>query len=204
MNTHIQIPHQSLTRRASSGHAFPSRDDGDLQPLIPKVAAPQKVISSRPSRLARHRHDESATSTLVNPSPARRRLHKPVPATTIFARNAAPLLLPKLDEYLTSLPAPPFAQKGSKKEPIMFPPMHHLAGLQKSIDDLEANMVKPPFWKDSKPTLSSAVNAVIGVMVSLRVATVWCLMDGFRDPVLLRRSTVCKACSTRFKFSPFS
>lgn len=129
-----------------------------------------RIISTNTSTTAGH---GSFSST---------RSHIPIPATTIFARGAAPLHLPKLDNYIASLPKPEFLEndrgKGkdkdeSKKEtsggPAMFPPMERLAKSGLSLDDLEANNVKLPFWKNRKSILGSSLNVVIGFLVRLVV-----------------------------------
>jgi len=95
-------------------------------------------------------------------------VHRPVPALTLFGRNAAPLYLPKLDKYLSSLPAPEFTKwKGKEKEkdvPI-FPPMEQLAASKRTIDDLEHNSTITPVWRDKSFWFSLAKDAVIGVVV---------------------------------------
>jgi hypothetical protein len=47
-------------------------------------------------------------------------VHRPVPASTLFGRNVAPLYLPKLDKYLSSLPAPEFTKWKGKERRRMF------------------------------------------------------------------------------------
>lgn len=95
------------------------------------------------------------------------RSHIPVPATTVFARNAAPLYLPKLDQYLASLPKPEFLEDLKSKEdpPEMFPPMERLAKSKMSLDDMEANTRRIPFWRNRKTILGSTINIVIGFLV---------------------------------------
>jgi hypothetical protein len=87
--------------------------------------------------------------------------------------------LPKLDNYIASLPKPEFLEnnrgKGKDKDeskeqetpgdPAMFPPMERLAKSGLSLDDLEANNVKLPFWKNRKTILGSSLNVVIGFLV---------------------------------------
>ena len=95
-------------------------------------------------------------------------VHRPVPATTLFWRNAAPLYLPKLDKYLAALPMPKFTKwkgKGKEKDVSMFPPMEKLAASKLTIDDLELNSTVLPAWRDRNFWFSLASNAVIGILV---------------------------------------
>ena len=95
-------------------------------------------------------------------------VHRPVPALTLFGRNVAPLYLPKLDKYLSSLPAPDFTKwkgKGKEKDVPMFPPMEQLAASKRTIDDLEHNSTIAPAWQDRNFWFSLAKDAVIGVVV---------------------------------------
>ncbi|KAG7450562.1 uncharacterized protein BT62DRAFT_884109 [Guyanagaster necrorhizus] len=102
--------------------------------------------------------------------------HMPVPVTTFFARKAAPLHLPRLDKYLSSLPLPDFLQDDSKwDKKSMFPPMDRLALTGCSLDDLETNSKVPASWKDRKTILGSAVGIVLGVTGSSALATYYSL-----------------------------
>ena len=97
-------------------------------------------------------------------------VHRPVPAPTLFGRNTSPLYLPKLDKYLSSLPAPEFTKwrgKGKEKDVPMFPPMGQLAASKRTIDDLEHNSTVTPAWRDRNFWFSLANDAVIGVLVRL-------------------------------------
>ena len=107
---------------------------------------------------------------LVAPKDSSAAVHRPVPATTLFRRNTAPLYLPKLDKYLSSLPAPEFTKwggKGKEKDVPMFPPMEQLAASKRTIDDLEHNSTVTPAWRDSNFWFSLANDTVIGVVVRL-------------------------------------
>ncbi|KAL0951249.1 hypothetical protein HGRIS_007967 [Hohenbuehelia grisea] len=102
--------------------------------------------------------------------------HSPIPATTLFARKAAPLFLPKLDTLLESLPKPEFSFPAySRNEPQMFPPMDRLAASGRSIEDLELNSQEPPFWRNRKTILGSAVNIILGFTGSSALATFYSL-----------------------------
>lgn len=95
-------------------------------------------------------------------------VHRPVPATTLFWRNAAPLHLPKLDGYLAALPIPEFTKwtgKGKEKDVPIFPPMEKLAVSKLTIDDLEHNSTVVPTWRDRNFWFSLASGAVVGVLV---------------------------------------
>ena len=97
-------------------------------------------------------------------------VHRPVPAPTLFDRHTSPLYLPKLDKYLSSLPAPEFTKgrgKGKEKNVPMFPPMGQLAASKRTIDDLEHNSTVTPVWRDRNFWFSLANDAVIGVVVRL-------------------------------------
>ena len=95
-------------------------------------------------------------------------VHRPVAAPTLFGRYTAPLYLPNLDKYLSSLPSPEFTKwkgKGREKDVPMFPPMERLAASKLSIDDLEHNSTVTPTWRDRNFWFSLASSAVIGILV---------------------------------------
>ncbi|KAJ8514702.1 hypothetical protein ONZ45_g7784 [Pleurotus djamor] len=77
--------------------------------------------------------DKSDTATLVE----RPRFppHVPIPATTLFARSASPLSLPKLDDYLSRLHVPSFVLRGRQAgDSQIFPPMEKLAVPVTNVD----------------------------------------------------------------------
>lgn len=116
----------------------------------------------------------SSSLTLVN----QRRLlnHSPVPATVVFSRHAAPLYLPKLDNYLASLSSPSFPSLNRAGiEPVMFPPMDKLVASGKSVEDLENNSKVTPAWRNRKSILGSAVNLMLGFMGSSALSTFYSL-----------------------------
>jgi len=95
-------------------------------------------------------------------------VHHPVPAPALFGRNAAPLYLPKLDNHISSLPAPEFTKwkgKGKDKDVPIFPPMEQLVASKRTIDDLEHNSTITPAWRDKAFWFSFAKDAVISVVV---------------------------------------
>lgn len=119
--------------------------------------------------------DDGATLTrsqsvqlLPTPKDPSAAVHRPVPATTLFGRNASQLYLPKLDKYLAALPVPGFAEwKGKRKGKgvSMFPPMEKLAASKLTIDDLEHNSTVAPAWRDRNFWFSLASSAVVGILV---------------------------------------
>ena len=107
---------------------------------------------------------------LATPKDPSAAVHSPVPASTLFDRYTFPLYLPKLDKYLSSLPAPEFTTwkgKGKEKGVLMFPPMEQLAASKRTIEDLEHNSTVTPVWRDRNFWLSLTTDAVIGVVVRL-------------------------------------
>lgn len=121
-----------------------------------------------------HKMASSSSLTLVN----QRRLlnHSPVPATVVFSRHAAPLYLPKLDNYLASLSSPSFPSLNRAGiEPVMFPPMDKLVASGKSVEDLENNSKVTPAWRNRKSILGSAVNLMLGFMGSSALSTFYSL-----------------------------
>lgn len=131
------------------------------RPLIPSIASSSTAFrAGSPSR--------ASTSTLA--AVHYHIPHTPIPLTTILARDAAPLYLPKLDAYIASLLPPSFSHmpcmpKGEEKEVAMFPPMDTLAATGKSIEDLETNSTVPPWWRNGKGILGTINNAVLGLTV---------------------------------------
>lgn len=91
--------------------------------------------------------------------------HNPVPATVVFARDAFPLSLSKLDRYLSSLPPPHLSDEDNSDNGSMFPPLDQLAKTKKSLDDLESNSVVAPTWRNPTSILNSAANLFISLLV---------------------------------------
>ena len=129
------------------------------------------------STVYKHPPLSSSTVTLVQPS---RVLgpHTPIPLSKILARDAAPVSLPKLDEYISSLEMPTFpiiqtAVKGKGKrkkkgkhkacdDPV-FPPLERLEGT--TIHDLENNAKVAPAWRNRNTIFSSLSNIALGITV---------------------------------------
>jgi len=118
---------------------------------------PQGTSSNSPGQ---PRLDPHSVTTLLPSSN-----HTPVPATVVFGRRAAPLYLPKLDKYLSSIPPPEFRDT-RQSQSMMFSPMDKLTEAGKSLDDLETN-TRTRSWRDPNRILGSIVSAVLGVTVSL-------------------------------------
>jgi hypothetical protein len=96
------------------------------------------------------------------------RPHTPVPATTVFAPNAFPLFLPKLDQHIESLTLPSCILPGIKannSESAIFSPMDRLVASKRSIEDLENNSGVIPAWRDRRSILSALVNMMLGFLV---------------------------------------
>lgn len=183
--------HSDASTLRSKGFQDAGDDDDDSEsehPLLEKcVQSPESTnsLALKPS--------VSSASTLVNGRTGYPP-HKPVPATQVFARGASPLHLPKLDAYLASLPKPPFSSKKTSSKPSMFAPMDRLAKSAMSLEDLEMNFQIPPWWRNRKTLLGSAVNLVIGLTVSdpFFVANDLVLTWSFRVPVQLQHTTAYK------------
>lgn len=114
----------------------------------------------------------SSVATLVLPS----RLpgpHTPTPLSQILARNASPVFLPKLDEYISTLESPSFSTtqtgngkgKGKGSSVALFPPLERLQGT--TILDLENNSTPPPAWRNKDTIFSSLLNVGLGITVSI-------------------------------------
>ena len=96
--------------------------------------------------------------------------HDPVPASVVFSSKAAPLHLPHLDEYISSLPMPSFTfpySNGKGKEASMFIPMGQLVASGKTIEDLELNSVMRPAWRNRNSIFGVIVSIVLGITVRL-------------------------------------
>jgi hypothetical protein len=146
-------------------------DDSEYQGLLVEQGLergyPLRKLKPLSSTLLSSHHP-----SVSSPFPVVRRRHfaphSPVPATTIFSRNAAPLDLPKLDNYVASLSPPSFSSpldNGKDSGPVMFPPMDRLSASNRTLDDLERNSEIVPAWRSRKLLLGSLVSIVLGVTV---------------------------------------
>lgn len=93
--------------------------------------------------------------------------HNPIAATVLFDRNAHPLSLPKLDQYLASVKPPPFSTKHVDTKGIMFPPLDRLEKTGLSLDDLVSNTKIPPIWRDRTSILWKATSFMVDLLVCL-------------------------------------
>ena len=94
--------------------------------------------------------------------------HAPISAPAVFSRHAAPLSLPRLDKYISSLPIPEFSSASRTKADTKqkkFMPLDRLEMTGRSLESLEANYQRKPAWRNSKSILSGLVNVVLGVTV---------------------------------------
>lgn len=117
-----------------------------------------------PANLASHMASPSEVKGLYSTlytSP----LHTPVPAQTIFARNACALSLPKLDEYLASLSPPDFPPVICDSSKTMFLPMEQLAKAKLSLDDLENNSTVASFWRDRNFIFGRFLSYLLAILV---------------------------------------
>lgn len=140
-----------------------TNNDGESDALHELPSYPPRLTKTVPiSRLG----SNSSSSTLVtrkNIQP-----HTPVAATIVFARKAAPLYLPSLDVYLSSISPPSFSSsKHDGKQAVMFPPMDLLESSGSTIEDLELNSQVAPWWRNRNTLLGSSVNVVLGLTVRL-------------------------------------
>ncbi|KAH9944323.1 uncharacterized protein BXZ73DRAFT_39558 [Epithele typhae] len=175
--------HQSIFVRGSSrpnGSGWaksPPRDDEaniELETLLHKTTETASFVSSTQPKQPR------ATSSTITLVPPMRVLgdHTPVPLSQILARNAAPVSLPQLDQYLSTLEIPQFQDFGGsidessgkgKGKASMFPPMDRLQG--QNIADLEHNTKPVPAWRDRQTIFSALTNTLLGITGSSAIAS---------------------------------
>lgn len=95
--------------------------------------------------------------------------HAPISAPTVFSRYAAPLSLPQLDKYISSLSLPAFSLSSRTKADTKrerFVPFDRLGKTGRSIESLETNFKPKPAWRNCKSILSGLVNIILGILVS--------------------------------------
>lgn len=202
-SSHTTLHGEASTLRLSKG--FQDAGDDEIDPEYQQLLHKEVTHSPESTDLLPSKPSLSSSSTLVNDTSYPP--HKPVPAPQVFARGAPPLHLPKLDAYLSSLPKPPFSSEKTPSQPSMFAPMDRLAKSAMSLEDLEFNSQIPPFWRNRKTLLGSAVSLVLGLTVSDSFFV--CLMilgltEKFRVRVQLLHFTAFKALSTLYKCSLYS
>jgi hypothetical protein len=106
--------------------------------------------------------------------------HAPISAPTLFSRHAAPLYLPQLDKYISSLPLPAFSSHSRTKadtERETFVPLDRLSSTGRGVASLETNYRGKPAWKNCNLILGGLVNAVLGVMVGVSILATFSLLD---------------------------
>ncbi|KAI0322650.1 hypothetical protein OF83DRAFT_1048810 [Amylostereum chailletii] len=103
--------------------------------------------------------------------------HTPISASTLFSRRAAPLSLPQLDKYISSLEVPSFsvARHANNTMPSMFIPMDKLAASGRSLEDLQANSKVAPAWRNRNSILGSLVGIALGITGSSALASFYSL-----------------------------
>ncbi|KAJ6509497.1 hypothetical protein C8R47DRAFT_1098906 [Mycena vitilis] len=167
-------PARFLPRRASVSARPPSSEFTTSATLLDDLSRHPDSDSDEESL---HKRPPSPEYPPASHSTLHRRTsapHTPIPATVVFARNAPPLSLPRLDEHLSTLTPPPFTQ-ATAKEPVRFPPMEQLAKSGSTIEDLEYNFKPAPWYKNRNTLLGAAVNLIIGTTGSSAVATFYSL-----------------------------
>lgn len=181
---------------------------GTLRSRSPFQPPPEYDSASDASTSTTAKEQTSSAGTVAPLGP-----HSPIPATTVFARNAAPLFIPHLDEYISSIPAPSFPSILShgriKGKEIatgtgMFPPMDRLAATGKTLDDLEHNSQVAPGWRNRDTIFGILVSAALGLTVRcLFFPLLYTGLNVFRVPVLWPRSTVFMGCLTPSRSSRY-
>jgi hypothetical protein len=135
---------------------FRAREEHLLSPPHPLHTYPPSQSATSPEQAANLWHHNS-------------RDHSPISASTVFSRRAAPLSLPQLDEYISSLAPPAFSSSSRTKAGVnkdMFIPFDRLAATGRSIGSLETNYKAKPAWRNCSSILGGLVNVVLGVTVS--------------------------------------
>ena len=126
----------------------------------------------------------ASTATLVQRG-RRERLastHKPIPATTVFSRSAAPLALPDLDNYIASLPGPSFPSFPEAKQSSssgFFPPLDRLEASGKTLDDLEHNAQVPHWWQNRNKLFGAFTT--LSLAITVRRSAKWPLLIGAHE-----------------------
>ncbi|SRR6266403_1103057 len=157
----VPFGNSHATRHPVSGLHF---REGSGNARKAKTAIPTDVPDGSEERLlSPHSYPPSQCATYRDP-----RDHMPISAPTLFSRHAAPLSLPQLDKYISSLPLPAFSSH-SRTNPdakrVKFLPLDRLASTGTSIESLETNYKEKPSWRNRSLILGGLVNTVLGVTV---------------------------------------
>ncbi|KAH7318861.1 hypothetical protein B0J17DRAFT_773208 [Rhizoctonia solani] len=102
--------------------------------------------------------------------------HETIPIAKLFARNAAPLHLPELDDWLGKLPRFEFTYPKAThadSAPKPFPPLDLLKG--ERLKDLIHNSPPTPLWRDWNSVGSTLVNLALSIMGSSVISTFYSL-----------------------------
>ncbi|CDO71626.1 hypothetical protein BN946_scf184911.g96 [Trametes cinnabarina] len=176
-------------------HDFHAQDSSasaiELKPLLPGSTGFSKSTVQATSPYARQDpSDTSSTSRLYSSGPGSTatlvprsndlRPHTPIPLSQILGRNSAPISLPKLDEYISSLKMPSLPEihrfdtsqakgKGKVSDVAMFPPMERLSGT--SLANLEINAQIPPAWRNRQTIFSTLSSIALGITGSSAIAS---------------------------------
>ena len=126
--------------------------------------------------------DDSAERLLGSHSypPPDPRDHAPISAPTVFSRHAAPLYLPQLDKYISSLPLPAFSSHSRTKaytKREKFVPLDRLASTGRNIESLETNFKGEPGWRNRNLILGGLVSTVLGITVGASHSASFSLLD---------------------------
>ncbi|KAJ3557737.1 hypothetical protein NM688_g1304 [Phlebia brevispora] len=112
-----------------------------------------------------------ATSSSLDPLVT---THTPIAGATVFSRGAAPLTLPDVDKYISSLPAPSFPSfhpSGQK----LFPPLDRLEASGRSLDDLEHNAQIPHWWQSRNKYFGALASLILSITGSSALVSLWSL-----------------------------
>ncbi|KAG6814066.1 hypothetical protein H0H92_003113 [Tricholoma furcatifolium] len=148
---------------APDGHISPNptTDSPRLRSNLPRIFGKEFHESHGDRRPLLPQLDDSTYELLeISTSQTPPKTHIPIPSTVVFARNAPPLYLPDLDQFISSMPAPSFSSTAN-----MFPPMNNISSAGKTLDDLEFNSTIAPAWRNRKTLLGIIVSIVLGVTV---------------------------------------
>jgi hypothetical protein len=144
--------------------------------------------------------DTAPRSTALQPTPP---YYPPVSASTVFSRNAPPLYLPNLNDYIASFPAPHLSAliNRSPSGMNMFPPMNLLENSGKTIERLERNEALAPPWISRTTIFEGLANISLGLAVRIFSHSVQLFIDAhFRVPACCRPTIPFKDYRTPYKY----
>jgi hypothetical protein len=144
-------------RKAKAAAIHATLSDDSEERLLP---SPHSYPPSQPATFSGQR------------TPHDPRHNAPISAPALFSRHAAPLSLPQLDKYISSLPLPAFSSHSRTKaytKREKFVPLDRLASTGRSIYSLQTNYKGKPAWRNCNLILGGLVNAVLGVLVGTSI-----------------------------------